>query len=69
MKKLKSKLFQKFENDKLTDLGKTVMGGRSGETGDLECTQQGIDCTDQNTSYIYDTVGTDPGDDACPSPN
>ena len=70
MKKMKSKLFQNFKEEKiLKDSMIHIKGGESSsQTGDTECTNRGgqQDCTDSNTgSVLADTIATYGGNDGC----
>lgn len=47
-----------------------IVGGRSGATGDTDCTSPkppdfSPDCTDSQTSYIEDSLDTSVNDDGC----
>lgn len=73
MKKIEDKLFQKFEDAKIfKETLNQINGGTyefshpSEATGDHECTNGGLDCSDGNNTDVFkDSVWTKVENDNC----
>jgi hypothetical protein len=72
MKNFKDKLFKKFEDQKIFDETARQIKGSLGDphpsevTGDHDCTQNGLDCSDgAGTDAFIDNQWTRPDNDQC----